>query len=72
MSTSFDIEEIAVDSGVGASDDNERNLDRAFIFPKSKAKSQHGTDVDEAKVTVPGTQKIFIKTYGCSHNVSDR
>eukprot|EP00939_MAST-03C_sp_MAST-3C-sp1_P000736 g736.t1 len=23
------------------------------------------------KVTVPGTQKVWVKTYGCSHNVSD-
>ena len=34
--------------------------------------SQHSPDVDNAEVkAVPGTQKIFVKTYGCSHNISD-
>ena len=34
--------------------------------------SQHSRDVDNAEVkAVPGTQKIFVKTYGCSHNISD-
>ena len=33
--------------------------------------TKHTVDVEEHKVAVPGTQKIFIKTYGCSHNVSD-
>ena len=26
---------------------------------------------NESKSNIPGTQKIWIKTYGCSHNVSD-
>lgn len=35
--------------------------------------AQHSPDVDdeEVKAVVPGTQKIFVKTYGCSHNISD-
>lgn len=30
-------------------------------------------DVDsaEAKVGVPGTERVWVKTYGCSHNISD-
>jgi threonylcarbamoyladenosine tRNA methylthiotransferase CDKAL1 len=42
------------------------------VLPKNAAMkaSQHADDVDEAK-TVPGTQSIYMKTYGCSHNISD-
>ena len=33
---------------------------------------QHAQDVEEAKKnSVPGTQSIYVKTYGCSHNISD-
>ena len=31
----------------------------------------HEKDVEEYRDTIPGTQKIFLKTFGCSHNVSD-
>ena len=31
----------------------------------------HNVDVEDHKGSAPGTQKIFLKTYGCSHNVSD-
>ncbi len=44
-----------------------------LIYPKRSA--GHAADVDEICNTknaqIPGTQKIWIKTYGCSHNVSD-
>jgi len=26
---------------------------------------------DESKTGVPGTERIWVKTYGCSHNISD-
>ena len=32
---------------------------------------QHSGDVEEAKGSVPGTQSVYVKTYGCSHNISD-
>ena len=63
----FDIEEIGKQSDVTEA----RSVDKAFIFPKSSKKDRHNSDVEEAKLTVPGTQKIWLKTYGCSHNVSD-
>lgn len=63
-----DIEEIGKSFEKGESDlRNDKNL----IFPKkSSSSSRHDHDVDEAK-SVVGTQKIWLKTYGCSHNVSD-
>ena len=36
-----------------------------------EAKHSPDVDTDEVKSTVPGTQKIYVKTYGCSHNISD-
>jgi len=33
--------------------------------------NERPSHVEEMKCQVPGTQKIFVKTYGCSHNVSD-
>ena len=45
------------------------------VITKQKAylEAKHSPDVDtdEVKSTVPGTQKIYVKTYGCSHNISD-
>ena len=38
--------------------------------PLMKSK-QHSADVEEAKGSVPGTQSVYVKTYGCSHNISD-
>jgi threonylcarbamoyladenosine tRNA methylthiotransferase CDKAL1 len=38
---------------------------------QAKDVSEYQGGRDEAALGVPGTQRIFIKTYGCSHNVSD-
>lgn len=37
------------------------------VMPCSK--DEHQEDVDECMA--PGTQSIYVKTYGCSHNISD-
>jgi threonylcarbamoyladenosine tRNA methylthiotransferase CDKAL1 len=47
---------------------------RSQVFPNSKGMTnKHSEDLDDEDrtVQVPGTQKIWFKTYGCSHNVSD-
>lgn len=41
---------------------------RAFDKEDSKAK---GCEAGDCTDNVPGTQKIYVKTFGCSHNVSD-
>jgi len=44
----------------------------ANIFPKTNQTGRrHAKDVDENDQQIPGTQKVWVKTYGCSHNVSD-
>ena len=35
------------------------------------AADEVGTDVDAAPSGVPGTQRVWVKTFGCSHNFSD-
>uniref|UniRef100_K3X0A0 MTTase N-terminal domain-containing protein n=1 Tax=Globisporangium ultimum (strain ATCC 200006 / CBS 805.95 / DAOM BR144) TaxID=431595 RepID=K3X0A0_GLOUD len=39
-----------------------------IVAPKSASSAVPTAD---AGVNVPGTQQIWLKTYGCSHNVSD-
>jgi threonylcarbamoyladenosine tRNA methylthiotransferase CDKAL1 len=52
-------------------DDAEKSLNKALVFPKTNIQEKHRNDVDEFKSNVPGTQKVWLKTYGCSHNISD-
>ena len=60
----IDIEDLSFDQNeVG------RTTGHDLIYPKRAA--GHADDVDEISNKIPGTQKIWIKTYGCSHNVSD-
>jgi threonylcarbamoyladenosine tRNA methylthiotransferase CDKAL1 len=56
------------------SDLSRKDVDKAFVFPKSMKKQSYIDINQEAKINtnLPGIQKIWIKTYGCSHNVSDR
>ena len=41
----------------------------------SRSKNNKNTETEEVdedrSSLVPGKQKIFVKTYGCSHNISD-
>jgi threonylcarbamoyladenosine tRNA methylthiotransferase CDKAL1 len=66
----FDIEDIVVEEKRDLYSKKEQ-----LIFPnKGKgfgARHELDNNNTESKSNVPGTQKIWIKTYGCSHNVSD-
>lgn len=45
---------------------------KSSTFSSSTSSSDSsGSDLENMKIDVPGTQLIWIKTYGCSHNVSD-
>ncbi|NXJ07844.1 CDKAL methylthiotransferase, partial [Odontophorus gujanensis] len=48
---------------------------RKNVFPKvRKRSSQHRTQTDDdppRDSVIPGIQKIWIRTWGCSHNNSD-
>lgn len=38
---------------------------------KGKAPLRENNEGDAMIGLVPGRQKVFVKTYGCSHNISD-
>ena len=55
-----------------------RNRKLKGVERKSKTRStaDEGSDCEvefahEAQSSLPGRQSIFVKTYGCSHNISD-
>lgn len=53
-------------------DDSNKSQTVSVHNSDTKSTNHHEGDVDEAKTAlVPGTQKIYVKTYGCSHNISD-
>jgi threonylcarbamoyladenosine tRNA methylthiotransferase CDKAL1 len=41
------------------------------IVSKPRTVNEIGIDSEENVGNLPGRQKIFVKTYGCSHNISD-
>lgn len=48
-----------------------REKPRNIVSLRSKVKGNLVREVDRPSPQVPGTQTIFIKTWGCSHNSSD-
>ena len=61
-----------------------RSVNKALVFPKNHNRGEEektgsvgtknrGHDIDRQEHThmVPGTQSVWLKTYGCSHNASD-
>jgi threonylcarbamoyladenosine tRNA methylthiotransferase CDKAL1 len=69
----MDIEEIANDFHLETGHERS-NAKNSMIFPRSSAidrKIDHDLPAEESKSYIPGSQSIWVKTYGCSHNVSD-
>jgi threonylcarbamoyladenosine tRNA methylthiotransferase CDKAL1 len=60
-----DIEDIGSD----VTEDN-RHL-RKLPLRVASAQRSGWKDIHEAVTDVPGTQRIWVKTFGCSHNISD-
>ncbi|XP_028673117.2 threonylcarbamoyladenosine tRNA methylthiotransferase [Erpetoichthys calabaricus] len=51
---------------------NERQFARKNVVPRVRKRLQHKDTEDlQADSVIPGTQKIWMKTWGCSHNNSD-
>jgi len=48
-----------------------RNRPRNVILLRSRVKTKPVKEIYQPSPQVPGTQTIFIKTWGCSHNSSD-
>uniref|UniRef100_A0A8C5EZU5 tRNA-t(6)A37 methylthiotransferase n=1 Tax=Gouania willdenowi TaxID=441366 RepID=A0A8C5EZU5_GOUWI len=51
---------------------HERQSARKCVVPRSRKKKELVTNEElQADSLIPGTQKIWVKTWGCSHNNSD-
>lgn len=48
-----------------------RNRPRNFIAFRFKNENKRVKEIYQPSPQIPGTQTIFIKTWGCSHNNSD-
>ncbi|NXP71275.1 CDKAL methylthiotransferase, partial [Ramphastos sulfuratus] len=53
---------------------HDRQFVRKNVFPKVRKRSSQNIQADEdppSDSIIPGVQKIWIRTWGCSHNNSD-
>ncbi|XP_068016958.1 threonylcarbamoyladenosine tRNA methylthiotransferase [Melanerpes formicivorus] len=53
---------------------HDRQFVRQSVFPKVRKRNSHNAQTDDdppSDSIIPGVQKIWIRTWGCSHNNSD-
>ncbi|XP_028836286.1 threonylcarbamoyladenosine tRNA methylthiotransferase [Denticeps clupeoides] len=51
---------------------HERHFSRTSVVPRARKRSvRHTAEELQADSVIPGTQKIWMRTWGCSHNSSD-
>ena len=52
---------------------NDRITPRGAVLPKARARSMKSgqNELPVGDSIIPGTQKIYVRTWGCSHNNSD-
>ncbi|XP_042188360.1 threonylcarbamoyladenosine tRNA methylthiotransferase [Callorhinchus milii] len=52
---------------------NDRHFAKKSVVPRARKRNKHKQDEEDlqADSVIPGTQKIWVKTWGCSHNNSD-
>lgn len=72
---SCDLEVCDIEDAIGKDDltPNDRFTPRGAVLPKARVRSTRNA-VNETPVgdsIIPGTQKIYVRTWGCSHNNSD-
>ncbi len=72
----MDIEDVGTDIDAPTRGSQIKDINKALVFPKKNIQKDQGHPLNfdgesKGSGTVPGTQKIYLKTYGCSHNVSD-
>lgn len=66
-----DIEDIIGDDDITP---HERYQSRKLVVPKLKRLNRSAVvsdDVASSDSIIPGTQNVYVKTWGCSHNNSD-
>jgi threonylcarbamoyladenosine tRNA methylthiotransferase CDKAL1 len=52
-------------------DVRDTSLSSSIVAPKALSRNKNKCNETCDDKTVPGTQTLYMKTYGCSHNVSD-
>ncbi len=67
---------VDIEDAMLSGSDDERQRELQTIKKNFKKKDRQNKAYDRtqdvaAKSDVPGTQKVYVKTFGCSHNVSD-
>ncbi|MGH0140454.1 UNVERIFIED_CONTAM: hypothetical protein FKN15_074334 [Acipenser sinensis] len=50
---------------------HDRQFARKNIVPRASKRRPQQTEDPQADSVIPGTQKIWMRTWGCSHNNSD-
>lgn len=68
---SDDIEDIIDSNSTNELTRLDSNNPSSLLIKRNFMGERHNDDVEDCKIDIPGTQKVFIRTYGCSHNVSD-
>lgn len=73
--SSCDLEVCDIEDAIKKDDltPNDRITPRGAVLPKARVRSKRNV-VNESPVgdsVIPGTQKIYVRTWGCSHNNSD-
>lgn len=67
----MDIEDLFDSAPVRAADDERTTQGKRKIVKRAPPKKKTAVQEYDANGVVPGTQKIYVKTQGCSHNISD-
>ncbi|XP_076827376.1 threonylcarbamoyladenosine tRNA methylthiotransferase [Brachyhypopomus gauderio] len=51
---------------------HDRQFSRKHIVPRARRRKEHPSREElQTDSVIPGTQKVWVKTWGCSHNSSD-
>eukprot|EP00889_Picochlorum_renovo_P000387 jgi/Picre1/27417/NNA_000384.t1 len=69
-----DIEELHAAGSVSTQDVSRQSKNvgvRTAKMNKDRIKSSRNGEREKATAMVPGTEKIWVRTFGCSHNISD-
>ena len=66
-----DIEDLASTTGGGEEIGGRQEIGSRVVPRRLSKGMRDRASVKEASSWVPGTEKIWVKTYGCSHNTSD-
>ena len=71
MATIGDIEDLYESAPAKVTDKENESKGKRKIVKRAPPKKRKVLTEQEKNDIIPGTQKIYVKTQGCSHNISD-